>query len=278
MSATTGAIPGRGSLTWRYAADWRALLTSRATLMLQVAHPVVGAGVAEHSGFLEDRWGRLVRTVESANAFLGFHGEERGRGEAARLREIHKDIKGVDSSGRRYHALNHEAYLWVHATLYHGIVETQRLFARPLTRDEERGLFEEWRELALALGVPAHHVPETPEAFGVYFDTMVAERLEFNGTVRLIIELDRRPLPPPPGWRLPRAAWLVIAVPLAVLMSRGSHGALPPALRERFELPWSPARALRFEAFGGVMRLLDRGLPPRLRISPAAARAMRTAP
>ncbi|MEO3787735.1 oxygenase MpaB family protein [Actinocorallia sp. B10E7] len=279
MSGTpVGAVPGRGSLTWRYGADWRAVLTSRAVLMLQVSHPVVGAGVADHSGFLADRWGRLIRTVRSANAFLGFHGEERGRQEAARLRELHKDIKGVDSRGRRYHALNHEAYLWVHATLYHGMVQTQRLFARPLTPSEELRLFGEWRDLALALGIPDHHVPGDPEAFAAYFDRMVAERLEFNDTVKLIIELDRRPLPPPPGWRLPSAAWPAIAAPLAVLMRRSSQAALPPVLRERFELPWSPSRALGFQAFTGVMRVLDLGLPSRLRIAPTAAKAMDSAP
>ena len=85
MKAPAGAIPGRGSLTWRYGADWRAVLTSRAVLMLQGAHPVVGAGVADHSEFLEDRWGRLIRTVKSAHSFLGFNGEESGRLEAARL-------------------------------------------------------------------------------------------------------------------------------------------------------------------------------------------------
>ncbi len=278
MKAPAGAIPGRGSLTWRYGADWRAVLTSRAVLMLQVAHPVVGAGVADHSEFLEDRWGRLIRTVKSAHSFLGFNGEESGRLEAARLREMHKGIKGVDSEGRRYHALEPEAYLWVHATLYHGIVQTQRLFAKPLSPSEERRLFAEWRDLALALGVPERYVPADPEAFAVYFDRMVAERLEFNDTVRLIIELDRRPLPPPPDWRLPSAAWLAIAAPLAVLMRRSSQAALPPVLRERFGLPWSSGRALGFQAFTGVMRVLDRGLPARLRTAPTAAKAMESAP
>src|SRR5688572_26175943 len=89
----TGAIPGPRSLIWRYAGDWRGVLSSRATLLLQVAHPVVGAGVGDHSQFVEDRWGRLTRTIESTIDFLGYRGEERGRLEAARLREIHKDIK-----------------------------------------------------------------------------------------------------------------------------------------------------------------------------------------
>ncbi len=37
-----GAIPGPSSLTWRYAGDWRGVFGARSTLLLQVAHPVVG--------------------------------------------------------------------------------------------------------------------------------------------------------------------------------------------------------------------------------------------
>jgi uncharacterized protein (DUF2236 family) len=273
-----GGIPGPGSLTWRYAGDWRGGLTARATLLLQVAHPVVGAGVADHSEFLEDRWGRLIRTMESTFDFLGYRGDERGRREAARLREIHKDIKGVDAQGRRYHALNPEAYLWVHATLFHGMVQTQRLFGRrPLTSDRERALFGEWRELALALGITERHLPAGPDAFREYFDAMVEERLEYNDTVRLLIDLDRKPLPPPPRWPLPVFAWSGIAVPPTVLLRRVGVGSLPPVLRERFGLRWTTLDELRFRAFARSMRAADTVMIDTLRYSPIASRAMRRA-
>ncbi len=161
---------------------------------MQVAHPVVGAGVADHSDFLDDRWGRLLRTMESTFAFLGYRGEERGRAETDRLREIHKGIKGVDAAGRRYHALNPEAYLWVHATLYHGMVETQRVFGRPLGPVKEAALFGEWRDLALALGITERHLPRSPAAFRAYFDAMVRDRLERNATVDLPARAVRAPL------------------------------------------------------------------------------------
>ncbi|HEU5029899.1 MAG TPA: oxygenase MpaB family protein [Spirillospora sp.] len=272
-----GAIPGPGSLIWRYAGDWRSAFSGRAILLLQVAHPVVGAGVAEHSEFLEDRWGRLLRTVESTMNFLGYRGEERGRREAARLREIHKDIKGVDAQGRRYHALNPEAYLWVHATLLHGMIQTQRLFGTPITPDRERVLHGEWARLALALGITERHIPGSPAAFRDYFDTMVNERLEDNATVRLLIELDRKPLPPPPRWPLPDLAWSGVAGPPTVMLGRMGVGCLPPVLRERFGLRWTPADERRFRLFAQAMRAGDRVLVDRLRYSPIAARAMRRA-
>lgn len=87
-----------------------------------------------------------------------------GRAETDRLREIHKGIKGVDAAGRRYHALNPEAYLWVHATLYHGMVETQCVFGRPLGPVKEAALLGEWRDLAPALGITDRHLPHSPVA------------------------------------------------------------------------------------------------------------------
>ncbi|MFA1543114.1 oxygenase MpaB family protein [Actinomadura monticuli] len=272
-----GAIPGPSSLTWRYAGDWRGVFSSRSTLLLQVAHPVVGAGVADHSDFLNDRWGRLVRTMESTFAFLGYRGEDRGRTEAARLREIHKGIKGVDAEGRRYHALNPEAYLWVHATLYHGMVETQRVFGRALGPVKEAALFGEWRDLALALGITERHLPDSPAAFRAYFDGMVEDRLERNETVDLLIRLDREPLPPPPNWPLPRAAWTGLALPPGRLLRKTGIGTLPAVLRDRFGLPWTPGDQRRFAVFARGVRLAGTVTPEPLRYSPVAARAMRRA-
>ncbi|WP_233617573.1 oxygenase MpaB family protein [Actinomadura sp. WAC 06369] len=254
---TAGAIPGPDSLTWRYAGDWRGALTGRATLLLQVAHPVVGAGVGQHSGFLEDRWGRLARTLESTFDFLGYRGERRGRREAARLREVHKDIKGVDDRGRRYHALNPEAYLWVHATLFHGMVQTQRLFGRGVPAAREEALFGEWRDLALALGITERHLPAGPAAFREYFDAMVEDRLECNDTVRLLIDLDRTPLPPP--------AALAASGP-GLVRARAADGRRAAPGRHRRPAA-GPARAVRAALVGR-----RRAPVPRLRRRPADRR------
>src|SRR5437588_236302 len=64
------AGPGPGSLTWRCASDTRGVLLAPAALILQVAHPVVGAGVFEHSTFRTDPWVRLARTVRSVNRLV----------------------------------------------------------------------------------------------------------------------------------------------------------------------------------------------------------------
>jgi hypothetical protein len=38
----------------------------------------------------------------------------------AEVRDYHVTIKGVDSQGRRYHALNPDVFYWAHATFFVG--------------------------------------------------------------------------------------------------------------------------------------------------------------
>ncbi|GAA3933938.1 hypothetical protein GCM10023085_14060 [Actinomadura viridis] len=141
---------------------------------------------------------------------------------------------------------------------------------------EEDRLYGEWVDLALALGITRRHVPDGPAAFRDYFTAMVNDRLECNDTVRLLIDLDHRPLPPPPRWPFPVSAWSGVALPPTVLLRKVGIGSLPPVLRERCGLRWTAADERRFRHFARAMRLADTVMIDRLRTSPIAARAMRT--
>lgn len=269
--------PGPGSLTWRYSTEWRSALTSRSTLLLQVAHPVVGAGVADHSEFLEDRWDRLRRTARSATLFLGYGGPDAANAEGTRLREVHKGIKGVDKAGRRYHALNPEAYLWVHATLFHHMVQAQRFFGRPLTESAQQRLYTEWQAIALVLGITDRHIPADLAAFRSYFSEMVEQRLEDNDSVRLILKLDEKPFPPPPGWPMPEPVWTALGTPPAAVLRLATAGTLPSALRERFGIPWTGRHQRRLSALAAITRATDLVLPEVLRYPPETSKAIRAA-
>ena len=54
---------GPGSLTWKYFGDWRGVLLAPWAGAMQNMHPGLGAGVAEHSRFFEERWQRLFRSL-----------------------------------------------------------------------------------------------------------------------------------------------------------------------------------------------------------------------
>ena len=84
--------------------DIRSWLMSGRTFLMQVAHPAVGAGVWEHSSFRKDPWRRLREIDRSGQNFV-LRGRDASLREGARLRRMHRNIAGMDSRGRAYHAL-----------------------------------------------------------------------------------------------------------------------------------------------------------------------------
>ncbi|WP_432420582.1 oxygenase MpaB family protein, partial [Nocardia carnea] len=101
----------------------------------------------------------------------------------------------------------------------------------------------------------AHPRPDDPtdrDAFRTYIDHTVATVLERNSTTDLLIELDRHPMPPPPELRVPRWLWNVPAVPVAALLRLTTAGYLPPVLRPRLGVEWSPGRPPAGAGGGGA--------------------------
>ncbi len=106
---------GPDSITWQYGSDTRLYLAMLYPLLLQIAHPTVGAGVMDYSDFEKRPFNRLFRTIDYL-LVLQYGGRDAAP-MGHRLREIHKEFKGVKPNGERYHALEPGAYAWVHATL-----------------------------------------------------------------------------------------------------------------------------------------------------------------
>lgn len=245
--------------------SWKTALTSRAVLLLQVAHPVVGAGVADHSEFLADRWGRIRSTAASARRFSGLDGPGAAVDEGQRLRRVHREIKGVDARGRRYHALDSHAYLWVAATGYWASAVVRQIHGQEFDDATEAALYAEWTDQARVLRIPDRVIPADRAAFRAYFDHTVDSVLERNSTTDLLIELDRHPMPPPPELTVPRWMWNMPAVPVAALLRLTTAGYLPPILRPRLGIAWPVERARRFDRLMRMMNRVDPLLPERMR-------------
>src|SRR2546429_8366946 len=59
-----GILVGPNSVTWRSTSDARLYAVMLYPLLLQVAHPTVGAGVRDYSDFDRRPWNRLIRTID----------------------------------------------------------------------------------------------------------------------------------------------------------------------------------------------------------------------
>lgn len=216
--------------------DPRGLLLAPMGLVLQVGHPVVGAGVMDHSNFLRDPWGRLWRTMDSAARFT-YGDYATARAEAARLRKLHRNVRGTDRQGRPYHALDPAAYAWVHLTLLHVAVQTQRLLGHPLTPAELGTLYGEWRGVGLRLGVRDERMPASWEGFTRYFDDHAANVLEANEAVYQVLRATRRP-PAPAPW-MPDPLWQLVAMGAGSFHNMFTVGTLPPLFRLHIGLRWT---------------------------------------
>ena len=115
-SRAVGAPVGPGSLLWETAGDPRSLITGTAAGIMQLMLPGLGAGVTDHSNFLDDPFDRIFRSIPliwgSIFAVDDAEGDQRGR----TIRDFHPDISGIDDQGRRYHALDPDIFWWAHAT------------------------------------------------------------------------------------------------------------------------------------------------------------------
>ncbi|WP_410668299.1 oxygenase MpaB family protein [Amycolatopsis sp. cmx-4-68] len=249
----------RGTAAWKYFGDFRDALLAGQVLVLQVAHPVVAAGVREHSDYTEDPWTRLMRTVASLSIYV-YGGTAGARVEAARLRSLHRSFTGV-SGGRRYSALDPAAYAWVHATLVKAPVDAQRFFGRPLNRSELDEYYAQMCGIGRLLGVRERDLPPDWAAFEHYYDSMVA-RFGTNPTIDALFETFRT-VRKPIG-RLPDLWWRPVQNGQLFLI----RATLPPAFRAQLGLQWTDRDQRRFERFALVVRTLATPIPAGLRTAP----------
>lgn len=228
-------------------------------LLMQLAHPLVAAGVADHSAFPARPLERLRNTLDLTLATVFAPPEEAARA-LARVRATHERVVGT-REGRPYAATEPRLLLWVHATLVDTAMLVYQLFVRPLTQEERRRYHDETREWAHAFGVPEELVPRELEAFGAYVRSML-EGPELAATAesrRLAGDVLR---PPVPLYLRPA---LGAARPVTLAL-------LPPRVRELFGLRAGAGTRLSLAVASRASRALLPVLPARARLFPQARR------
>ena len=247
--------PRPGSPVSRNFNDVRMLSTSGYATLLQVAYPTVGYGVHHYSSFIEDPWGRLLRTLDYVHGTISGGPELAGQ-IGARVRAMHKTIKGTFPDGERYHALEPEAFAWVHATLAMAIVQGREHFARPMTQAEKQELLDEWLGVGRFIGVRERDLPRQWDAFRDYFDTVVAEQLAWTPAVPEVMDTLTNAQPPNvPGLR--PGLWRVLRVPMSGQQRVATAGLLGPVLRERLQIPFSSRDRAAFRTLSRLSKAAE---------------------
>jgi len=260
-----GAPLGPGSLLWRYAADGRSLLTGTAAGLLQLMHPGLGAGVAQHSAFFEDPWGRILRSVPQIWGTI-FATDEEGAARGRAIRDLHPDIKGVDHRNRRYHALDPEVFWWAHATFTWEFLRARELFwARPPSPAQRQQLYAETVTWFRRYGVSDRYVPADVGAFDATFDHYCREVLEPTPASIRAVTLAQTGRAP--DLVLEGLPWVLRPASPLILRSTGqvlrlmALGSLPASARRRGDIRWSPFDRVQYAALVASIRESSRVVP-----------------
>ena len=254
----------RDSLAWRVNAEAILLLGGGRALILQVAHPGVAAGVAQHSDYRKDPWRRLRRTIDVALK-IQFGDPVASREAAAALRRKHERDAGMDDRGHRYRALDPELLMWVQATLLETSILLYDRYVRPLEESERVRYYEEMKPVARTYGISDEAIPRDYAAFRDYWEWMVRDRLRVTDVTHDVTDAILSPDLP----RLVRPP----ARPAIEMLRLVTVGTLPDSLRAELGLPWSSLRERLLTASQRTIRLLLPRLPDIVRRFPAARRA-----
>jgi uncharacterized protein (DUF2236 family) len=123
-------------------------------LLLQSLHPLAMAGVAGHSGYQGDPWGRLQRTSYFL-AVTTFGRASDAKATTDRIKAIHQRVTGTAPDGRPYAASDPHLLTWVHIAEADSFLRAHSRFgAQPLDQAGRDGYVADLARIAVELGVP----------------------------------------------------------------------------------------------------------------------------
>ncbi|EHB44701.1 Protein of unknown function DUF2236 [Mycolicibacterium rhodesiae JS60] len=263
---------GPDSLTWKYFGDLRTGMLGVWIGSLQNMYPQLGAGVEEHSILLREPLQRVARSVYPIMGVV--YDGERARQTGEQIKGFHQGIKGVDSAGRRYHALDPETFYWAHATFFMLILKVAEYFCGGLTEAEKRQLFDEHVQWYAMYGMSMRPVPETWEDFCEYWDRTCRDELEINKATLEIFDIR---IPKPKFVLMPTPIWDQLFKPMVAGQRWIAAGLFDPAVRERAGMRWTPGDEVALRLFGKAVELAFWAVPDEIRLHPRALSAYRRA-
>ena len=219
-------------------------------LLLQSLHPLAMAGVAAHSGYRGDPWGRLQRTSYFL-AVTTFGVEADALAAVERVRRVHERVRGTAPDGRPYAANDPHLLRWVHvAEVDSFLVTYQRYGSRPLDAAERDGYVADTARVARALGVldPPETEAELAEALAGFRPELKGTR-EARAAARFV--LLRPPLP-------------TVVRPAYAALASAAVATLPGWARWPLRLPYLPLTeaALARPAGAAIVRTLRWAMAP----------------
>lgn len=239
----------------RFLADSTPVAAGGLAILLQIADPVVAAGVRQHSDFARRPQQRLAHTLMFVFAVV-IGSDADAATAAAFVDRAHRPVAGADDVDRQ---------LWVAATLFHSARAAHALFGDPVDGARAQAVLDAYAPIGTALRVPVDRWPTTVAEFDRYW-TAELGRLrvtdDARGVVRDLLHPRFAPL------------WVRAAMPIVRIVTVGM---LPDAVRSQYGFAWGSREVRRFRTTVRWVRRVRNCVPRALlRLpGPLLLRAMR---
>lgn len=144
---------GQQAVAWQVHGDVTSMMIGGvSSLLLQMLHPAVLAGVWDHSNFRSDMHGRLRRTARFI-ALTTYGGADEARALIDRVKRIHTAVSGTLPDGSRYRADDPHLLAWVHVTETLSFLSAWIRYAEPaMSAARQDRYFAEVAQIGIALG------------------------------------------------------------------------------------------------------------------------------
>lgn len=256
-SIRRGAPLGPDSLLWKYF-DYRMTLVP-ATGIKQLMMQDIDAGVDQHSKFFDEIIERTYRSMRqiSGTVFDKKKGKEVGK----RIRDRHLNIKGVNSSGNRYHALNPKLWSDTHITFADAVYQVAERFDGNGLNDVEREIL--WLEMITwyqQYGVSDRYLPRNYTEYKQRSDEMAEEYVLTSTAKRALAYAIKGDIPRPNV--IPAPLWSILNVPLkptANFLGAIVISGLPEQVREKYknDIPYSDTDTFLVDTFEHSVKMVD---------------------
>ena len=259
LRSASVARSGPESVTWKINREIIVLAGWGRAILLQLAHPLVAAGVDDHSSFrgsLTAGLRRLWSTIAAMRS-LTFGDEEEAISAAAGINVIHdrvfgrlRERAGVFPSGQAYSAHDAELLRWVHATLLDSMPMMYDQLIGPLSAEERERYCAEGAVMEPLLDIPDGLLPRNTSELDAYMrEVLGSGQIAVTDSSRALA----RAMLFPPRWRF---VWPAFR-PLQLI----TIGLLPPTLREAYGFEWTARDARALARWSNALRLLRRAIP-----------------
>ena len=261
------------TVTQRMNAERLVVLGWGRAILMQLAHPLVAQGVADHSDFRSTALSRVRRLHGTIKAMLALTFGDPAAAEAAagRINAIHDRVHGhlaedagIWTAGTPYTATDPQLLTWVQATLLDSIPLAYDQMIAPLARADLDAYCAEASAASPRLRLAAGSVPSSRVELDAYLGRMLeGPTIAVTSAAR---ELAREVIEPPGSYAL----W-----PVSSVARLASIGWLPPRIRTAYGFSWDDEDDRRLKAWCRRVRFVRRLTPDWLAQWPAARRSAR---